>query len=100
MSCSIVHQNIRAILEEGGMAYSTIVELNGAPNMDYAGYCCHIALNRLRQSLNQPNMSADRLEGLLRRASRKHTTDDTSKDWTTIMARYMTRHVNANSQMV
>jgi hypothetical protein len=45
-------------------------------------------------------MSADRLEGLLRRASRKHTTDDTSKDWTTIMARYMTRHVNANSQMV
>ncbi len=99
MSCSIVHQNIKAILEEGGTAYSTIVETGGAPNVDYAGYCCHIALNRLRQSLSQPDMSADRLEGLLRRASRKHTTDDTSKDWAYVMARYMTRHVNANSQI-
>lgn len=100
MNCSIIHQNIKAILEEDGTAYSTVVESCGAPNMDYAGYCCHVSLNRLRQSLNQPGMSADRLEGLLRRASRKHTTDDTSKDWAVVMARYLTRHVNANSQMV
>jgi hypothetical protein len=99
MSCSIIHQNIRAILEEGGMAYSTIIETGGATNMDYAGYCCHISLNRLRQSLNQPNMSSDRLEGLLRRASRKHVSDDSAKDWTAVMARYLTRHGNANSQV-
>ena len=100
MNCSIVHQNIKAILEEGGTAYSTLIETGGVPNMDYAGYCCHISLNRLRQSLNQPNMTSDRLEGLLRRASRKHSSEDTSKDWTAIMARYLTRHVNGNSQMV
>jgi len=98
MSCSIIHQNIKAILEEGGTAYSTIVETGGVPNMDYAGYCCHISPNRLRQSLNQPNMSSDRLEGLLRRASRKHS-DDNSKDWTAIMARYLTRHANESRIM-
>ncbi len=94
MTCSIIHQNIKAILEEGGTAYSTIVETSGAPNMDYAGYCCHISLNRLRQSLNQPNMTSDKLEGLLRRASRKHTVEDTDKDWAYVMARYLTRHAN------
>jgi hypothetical protein len=56
MSCSIVHQNIKMILEEGGTAYSTIVETGGVSNMDYAGYCCHVSLNKLRQSLNQPNI--------------------------------------------
>jgi hypothetical protein len=94
MACSIVHQNIKAILEEGGTAYSTIVETGGVSNMDYAGYCCHISLNRLRQSLNQPNISSDKLEGLLRRASRKHTTEETGKDWAYVMARYLTRHAN------
>ena len=96
MNCSVIHQNIKAILEEDGVAYSTIVETGGVPNVDYAGYCCHISLNRLRQSLSQPDISADRLEGLLRRASRKHVSDDTAKDWAYVMARYLTRHVNAN----
>ncbi|MBL8640701.1 MAG: hypothetical protein JNL76_01140 [Alphaproteobacteria bacterium] len=100
MNCSIIHQNIKAILEEDGTAYSTVIESGGVANVDYAGYCCHISLNRLRQSLNSPNISVDRLEGLLRRASRKHTLEDTNKDWAYVMARFLTRHVNANSQMV
>ena len=99
MNCSIVHQNIKSILEEDGFAYSTVVETEGAPNVDYAGYCCHVSLNRLRQSLSQPDMNPDRLEGLLRRASRKHAMAETKKDWAYVMARYLTRHVNANSQM-
>ena len=99
MNCSIIHQNIKAILEEDGTAYSTVVESGGVANVDYAGYCCHISLNRLRQSLNNPDLSVDRLEGLLRRASRKHTLEDTNKDWAYVMARFLTRHVNANSQM-
>lgn len=100
MNCSIIHQNIKAILEEDGTAYSTVIESGGVANVDYAGYCCHISLNRLRQSLNRPDISVDRLEGLLRRASRKHTLEDTNKDWAYVMARFLTRHVNANSQMV
>ncbi len=100
MNCSIIHQNIKAILEEDGTAYSTVIETGGVANVYYAGYCCHISLNRLRQSLNSPNLSVDRLEGLLRRASRKHTLEDTNKDWAYVMARFLTRHVNANSQMV
>lgn len=100
MGCSIIHQNIRAVLEENGTAYATLVETGGAPNADYASYCCHVALNRLRQSLNQPNISSERLEGLLRRASRKYTSEDTDKNWSNVMARYLTRHVNANSEIV
>lgn len=101
MSCSIIHQNIKAILEEGGTAYSTIVETGGVSNMDYAGYCCHVSLNRLRQSLNNPDITPDKLEGLLRRASRKHSAAETNKDWAYVMARYLTRHVNANdAQMI
>lgn len=99
MSCSIIHQNIRSVLEDGSTAYATLVETGGAPNVDYASYCCHVALNRLRQSLNEPNMSSERLEGLLRRASRKYASEDTTKDWSTVMARYLTRHVNTNNEL-
>ncbi len=97
MGCSIIHQNIRAVLEDGGTAYATLVETGGAPNVDYASYCCHVALNRLRQSLNDPNISSEQLEGLLRRASRKYASEDPAKNWSTVMARYLTRHVNGNS---
>lgn len=97
MGCSIIHQSIRAVLEEGSTAYSTLVQEGGVPNVDYASYCCHVSLNRLRQSLNQPNISSEKLEGLLRRASRKYAAEDTHKDWSYVMARYLTRHVNTNS---
>lgn len=99
MNCSVIHQNIKSILEEDGAAYSAVVETGGVSNVDYAGYCCHVSLNRLRQSLSQPDMHPDRLEGLLRRASRKHSLDETQKDWAYVMARYLTRHGNSNSQM-
>ncbi|HNS43942.1 MAG TPA: hypothetical protein PKH37_01800 [Alphaproteobacteria bacterium] len=102
MSCSIIHQSVRSILEEGSTAYTTVVETGGAPNVDYAGYCCHVALNRLRQTLNHPDLTAEQLEGLLRRAARKYDSsgEDERREWSSMMARYLTKHVNANSHSV
>ncbi|MFA7276362.1 MAG: hypothetical protein WC043_06125 [Pseudobdellovibrionaceae bacterium] len=96
MECTVIHKNVRAVLEDGGLAYTTMIEAGGAHNVDYASYCCHVSLNRLRQCLGRPDMSVDQLEGLLRRASRKYDADDTSKDWAMVMARFLTRHANAN----
>lgn len=99
-SANIIHQSVRSVLEEGSTAYTTILESGGVPNTDYAGYCCHVALNRLRQSLNNPNISAEHLEGLLRRAARKYSAEHPDKGWTHVMARYLTRHVNSNRSVV
>ncbi|MBE2191130.1 MAG: hypothetical protein KDJ26_03535 [Alphaproteobacteria bacterium] len=96
MSCSIIHQSVRSVLEEGRMAYTTTVEAGGVINMDYASYCCHVSLNRLRQSLDNPNISAERLEGLLRLAARKYSSDQPQHGWTDVMARFLRRHVNSN----
>lgn len=97
MGCSIIHKSVRAVLEEDSTAYTTILESGGVPNMDYAGYCCHVSLNRLRQTLNDPDLSAERLEGLLRRAARKYAMEDFGHGWSHVMAGYLTRHVNSNS---
>jgi hypothetical protein len=96
MSCSIIHTNVRSVLEEDSTAYTTVVETGGAPNMDYAGYCCHVSLNRLKQCLGDPAIPSERLEGLLRRAARKYSLDNPQKDWAGVMARYIVRHANAN----
>lgn len=96
MSCSIIHNNTRSVLEETSTAYSTVVDTSGQPNMDYAGYCCHTSLNRFRQSLEMPDLSSERLESLLRKAGRKYTSDSPEKNWTYVMARYISRHANAN----
>ncbi len=96
MGCSILHDSIRTVLEEDSMAYVTMLESGGVPNMDYAGYCCHISINRLRNMLNDPTMSAERLEGLLRRAARKYSCDTPEDGWSVLMARYLARHVNGN----
>ncbi|HOO52154.1 MAG TPA: hypothetical protein PLK94_12770 [Alphaproteobacteria bacterium] len=94
--CSVIHHSIRNVLEEDSTAYTAILESGGAPNMDYAGYCCHVSLNRLRQSLENPHISAERLEGLLRRAARKYCHENPADGWAYVMARYLTRHVNGN----
>lgn len=100
MGTSIIHQSVRSVLEEGNTAYTTILESGGVPNMDYAGYCCHVALNRLRQSLNNPDISSEHLEGLLRRAARKYSLEHSDDGWTNVMARYLARHVNSNQAHV
>ncbi|OIN86907.1 MAG: hypothetical protein AUJ12_04675 [Alphaproteobacteria bacterium CG1_02_46_17] len=54
MSYTHIHQSIRKALEEGCHAYSSMLEAGETPNMDYAGYCSHVALGRLRKALNNP----------------------------------------------
>lgn len=102
MSCSIIHQSVRTILEEGSTAYTTILDSGESPNVDYAGYCCHVALNKLRQTLNHPDMSAEQLEGLLRRAARKYASsaEEDRREWSSVMARYLTKHVNGNAHSI
>ncbi len=96
MSCSIIHNTIRTELEDTSTVYSMVVDTSGAPNMDYAGYACHIALNRFQQLLDNPDLSSDRLESLMRKVARKYAVDDVDKKWSGVMARYISRHANAN----
>lgn len=96
MSCSVIHDTIRTELEETSAVYSMVVDTSGAPNMDYAGYACHVALNRFQQLLENPNLSTDQLESMMRKVVRKYAVEDTEKKWSNVMARYMTRHANAN----
>ncbi len=99
MNCQIIHNSVRSVLDDGQTAYTTIIESGGVPNMDYAGYCVHVALNRLRQSLNYPDLTTEQLEGLLRRAARKYSSEEPQKSWTSVMARYLRRHVNSNESV-
>lgn len=98
MNCSVVHMKIKTVLEESSAVYSMVVDAGGHPNMDYAGYACHVSLNRLRKILNNPSLTSDHLESLLRRAARKHADHEqrTENDWSDMMASYLSNHANAN----
>ena len=96
MGCSVIHNNVRTVLDKANTAYSTIVDSPGQSNMDYAGYCCHAFLNRFRQSLDHPDLVSERLESLLRRTARKYASDSSEKNWDGVMAGYISRYANAN----
>ncbi len=96
MSYTHIHQSIFKALEEGRHAYSTMLEAGETPNLDYAGYCSHVALGRLRKALNNPHISAERLEGMLRRVAHKYACDHPESRWSDVTARYLRRHVNGN----
>lgn len=96
MSTTIVHSHIQSVLEESSAVYSMLVDAGGHPNMDYASYCCHLALNRFKKLLNDPTLTADELEGLLRKAARKHAQREPDMEWSQFMAGYITYHANLN----
>ena len=96
MTCSVIHNSIRSELEDTSTVYSMVVDSTGAPNMDWAGYACHVSLNRFQQVLDNPGLSSERLESLMRKVARKYAVDDTDNKWSHVMARYISRHANAN----
>lgn len=96
MSCSIIHDSIRNELEETSAVYTMVVDTSGALNMDYAGYACHVALNRFQQLLENSDISADQLESMMRKVVRKYAIEDTERKWAHVMARYMARYANIN----
>lgn len=96
MVCSVIHNNIRSELEDTSAIYSMVVDKSGAPNMDWAGYACHVSLNRFQQVLDNPDLSSERLESMMRKVARKYAVDDTDNKWSQVMARYISRHANAN----
>jgi len=97
MSCSVIHNNIRSELEDTSTVYTMVVDNTGAPNMDWAGYACHVSLNRFQQVLDNPQLSSERLESLMRKVARKYAVDDSGSKWSHVMARYISRHANANN---
>lgn len=96
MSCTIIQRNIQTVLEEASAVYSMVCDSTGQPNTDYAGYACHTALNRFRSLLGDPNLSASRLEYLLRKAARQHAKKDPNGDWSHFMAGYISNSANTN----
>jgi len=95
---TIVQKNIQSVLEEASAVYSMVCNSSGQPNTDYAGYACHVALNRFRTLLEEPDLSASRLEYLLRKAARQHAQNDPNGDWSTFMAGYISETANSNRQ--
>ena len=96
MACSVIHNNIRSELEDTSAVYSMVVDSTGAPNRDWAGYACHVSLNRFQQVLENPDLSSEHLESMMRKVARKYAVDDTDNKWSQVMARYISRHANAN----
>jgi hypothetical protein len=73
-----------------------VCDSSGQPNTDYAGYACHVALNKFRNILREPNMTPSRLEQLLRQAARQHAKSDPEGDWSQFMAGYISQTANTN----
>lgn len=96
MSCKIIQKNIQSVLEESSAVYSMVCETSGQPNTDYAGYACHVALNRFRELLKTPNLSESRLEQLMRKAARQHAQNAPNSQWSTFMARHISQASNVN----
>ena len=99
MNCNIVQRNVQSVLEEASAVYSMVCDSSGQPNTDYAGYACHVALNRFRSLLEEPDLSASRLEHLLRKAARQHAKSDPDGDWSQFMAGYITQSANSNKDI-
>lgn len=97
MSCSVILNNVRSEIENTNTVYSMVVDSGGVTNTDFAGYAVHVALNRFQQALENPNLSAERLESLMRKVARKYNSDQPDARWSRVMARYIARHANANT---
>ena len=100
MATTIVHNNIQSVLEESSAVYSLLVDAGGHPNMDYASYCCHLSLNRFKKLLNNPDLTVEQLEGLLRKAARRHAQREPGMDWARFMAGYITDYANFNETTI
>ncbi|MGE4313565.1 MAG: hypothetical protein AB7E85_04760 [Pseudobdellovibrionaceae bacterium] len=98
MKSIIIEKNIQSVLEETNTVYS-LVCASGQPNMDYAGYACHVSLNKFRSLLNDPELTTERLEYLLRKAARRHAQRDPEGDWSTFMASYISNKMTANQNV-
>ncbi len=96
MSCTIIQRNIQSVLEEASAVYSMVCDSSGQPNTDYAGYACHVALNRFRSLLEEPDLTTSRLEYLLRKAARQHAKKDPDGNWSQFMASYISETANGN----
>jgi hypothetical protein len=96
MAFTGLHGHLRSELEDTSAVYSLVVDHGGAPNMDWAGYASHVSLDRFRDLLENPGLSAGELESLMRKVARRHGTDDPASRWSHVMARYISRHANAN----
>ncbi len=95
MSTVIIQRNIKTVLEEANAVYSMVCA-SGQPNMDYAGYACHVALNRFRSLLNEPDLTVEKLEYLLRKAARRHAQRDPDGDWAEFTASFLSGKATAN----
>ena len=94
----ISDDRLETVLEESRMSYRLLHESGEQMNIDYAGYCGQIALERLRNALNRPHLSAEDLAGMMRRAAKRHHQRDPDLRWSLFMADYITRHSNGNTQ--
>lgn len=92
----LVDSSLASALEESRMSYRILHEAGDHPDIDYAGFCSHLALARFKKLLNDPTLTAERLAGMMRMAAHRHQTRDPHISWSLFMADYITRATNAN----
>ena len=92
----LIDPSLESELEESRMSYRIMHESGDNPNIDYAGYCGHMALARFKKLLNDPSLTAEQLAGMMRLAAHRHQKSDPALRWSLFMADYITRHMNTN----
>ncbi|MES2728798.1 MAG: hypothetical protein V4621_01705 [Pseudomonadota bacterium] len=92
----VVDITLETALEESRMTYRMLHESGENPNIDYAGYCGHMALCRFKNLLNDPTLTPDKLAGMMRRAAQQHHQRAPNLRWSRFMADFISRHSNAN----
>lgn len=86
-----VHERIQYLLEEMNDAFIN----SGGGNTDYAGFAA-MALADFKQVLDNPELTAHDLRGMLRKGVVSHRDEGTDEPWSSFMARYVAQNANLN----
>tara|TARA_B100001989_G_C24537605_1_gene465415 strand:+ start:508 stop:843 length:336 start_codon:yes stop_codon:yes gene_type:complete len=93
----INEQELSTLIEETRAAYNDFAEFNPA-NCDFAGFAA-MSVARFRHALNNPALTRETLELLIRGGMNHSRTQDAKADaWSNFMAAYVSDVVNTNTQ--
>ncbi|MFP4098061.1 MAG: hypothetical protein ACLFP8_02250 [Alphaproteobacteria bacterium] len=95
------NQEICRVLKEVEEAYNIYANNGGSMNADYAGFAC-IALDNFRIALDNPHLSCDDLQIMLRTGMKEHYKDRQSgkSDWQNFVASHIANIANENTQNI
>lgn len=91
-----MHKALRSVIEETDEAYRSYFDYN-TPNTDFAEFA-GLALTQFKSAMRSPDLTSEDLQQLLRSGMSNHrSSGGTDKGWSSFMASYVTRAVNAQT---